>query len=363
MITWTNGDLVDADDLNGNFRETYLTRDMKAGESITVRNVVYVSPFYQALSTEGSLDLETGSSQYAYVADHSALSPTGSFTIEGWFNWESDQIGSSGLGSIMIGKSIASGNQRSLMLFIDNSFGTKRINMAVSSSGSSFGYARVNYTFSTATWYHIAAVYTVGVNGTVEFFVNGSSIGSANTSINGVYDGTAQFRIGAHQDMDGQNLYFDGKIQDVRLWNTARSGTDISNLRYKRLTGTETNLSGYWPLNQQADDSTTNGNDLTLSGSPAWVSDTNFVTRDVFKADSDAAATTDTTIGFAAATVSQDQDVKVQTRGTLSGFTGLEKGKVYYVSGTAGGISTTPGSTSKKVGVAISDTELEINVQ
>ncbi|MGK7939062.1 MAG: LamG domain-containing protein [Crocosphaera sp.] len=55
-----------------------------------------------------------------------------------------------------------------------------------------------------------------------------------------------------------------GHMAEVRLWNTVPSALDIQDNMYHRLTGSETGLVGYWPLNEVEDgyvaDKTGNGN-------------------------------------------------------------------------------------------------------
>lgn len=53
-------------------------------------------------------------------------------------------------------------------------------------------------------------------------------------------------------------------------------------------------------------------------------------------------------------------EVKVVVGGKIKGFSGLTPGANYYLSNTAGAISTTPGATSIKVGKALSATEIVI---
>lgn len=68
-----------------------------------------------------------------------------------------------------------------------------------------------------------------------------------------------------------------GKVDDVRVWNEARSVREIADNRYQKLTGRERSLGAYWPFDQvsgeAAVDATGNGNDALLpaSGSePSW---------------------------------------------------------------------------------------------
>ena len=50
--------------------------------------------------------------------------------------------------------------------------------------------------------------------------------------------------------------------------------------------------------------------------------------------------------------------MKVQVSGVVSGFSGLDSGKVYYLSDTPGVISITPGTYLTAIGIAISATQL-----
>jgi len=78
------------------------------------------------------------------------------------------------------------------------------------------------------------------------------------------------------------------------------------------------------------------------------------------KADADAAGTADG-IAFATATVAAAAAGLYQTHGVLGGFVGLTAGAKYYVSATAGAITSTKPTTNPCfVGVAITTTELLI---
>ena len=62
--------------------------------------------------------------------------------------------------------------------------------------------------------------------------------------------------------------------------------------------------------------------------------------------------------GFVVSDVSQGDTVTLRAGGLLSGLSGLTPGALYYVSGTAGAISTTPGTFRRGVGQAQSTTVL-----
>lgn len=78
-----------------------------------------------------------------------------------------------------------------------------------------------------------------------------------------------------------------------------------------------------------------------------------------YKADADLTTTFDQLqIGIAASTVSSNATVQIYISGAISGFTGLTAGSKYYLSNTAGAITTTAGTYSVFIGWALSTTSL-----
>lgn len=95
-------------------------------------------------------------------------------------------------------------------------------------------------------WNHLAFVRTSG--GAATIYVNGTvdrsgTLPTATPAITNIVIGRLP-RIA--------NLGFRGQIADVRVWNVARSQSDIQNNKNIRLTGTEPNLIHYWPLDEGA---------------------------------------------------------------------------------------------------------------
>jgi len=66
-------------------------------------------------------------------------------------------------------------------------------------------------------------------------------------------------------------------------------------------------------------------------------------------------------VGFSIEAGTDGNAMKVATAGVLGGFSGLDAGKKYYLSDTAGEISTTKGTYEIYVGIAISTTQLLIH--
>jgi hypothetical protein len=70
---------------------------------------------------------------------------------------------------------------------------------------------------------------------------------------------------------------FDGDIDEVRLWNIARTGAELLDTMSRELTGQENGLIGYWNFNEGSgeavDDRSGNGNDGDFVGAPVWILD------------------------------------------------------------------------------------------
>jgi hypothetical protein len=66
-------------------------------------------------------------------------------------------------------------------------------------------------------------------------------------------------------------------------------------------------------------------------------------------------------LGFAVSGASNGATTTVQMSGIVRGFTGLTRGSLYYISDTAGSISSTAGTNEIRVGYAISPTEIMID--
>ncbi len=88
------------------------------------------------------------------------------------------------------------------------------------------------------------------------------------------FQGTGPLRIGGEPFDDPAS--FAGAIDDVRIWNVARSQADIAANLSAPLAGTEPNLLAYWKLDEGAGtttaDATTNGFNGVLVNGPSWTS-------------------------------------------------------------------------------------------
>ncbi|MEE4357228.1 MAG: LamG domain-containing protein [Desulfococcaceae bacterium] len=131
--------------------------------------------------------------------------------------------------------------------------------------------------YTDTEWHHWAVVYEAGKPNTEtdrRIYRDGILVASDNASAD--YQGTGELKIGYAMDSN----YFDGSIDEVRIWTVARSSEDIRTTMFTPLSGTETGLTAYYDCNQ-LDLSSTRLYDLagqdsngTLTNGTAWTDST-----------------------------------------------------------------------------------------
>ena len=109
-------------------------------------------------------------------------------------------------------------------------------------------------------WHHVAAVMD---SGTMRLYVDGDEVGtlagqSPNVTNNNFFIGVS----------NASNNYFTGQIAEVRFWNDVRTATEIDDNMDKTLVGNESNLVGYWPL----DDTGSTAENLVSGGASGTIS-------------------------------------------------------------------------------------------
>ena len=125
-------------------------------------------------------------------------------------------------------------------------------------------------TIEDGTWHHLAGVYD---GSQVRFYVDGVQQGVTGSLTGQIKTLAVPLGIGLRAAGD---LPFSGLIDEVRVWNTARTAQEIAANYQIELNGNEPNLVGYWKLNNNLLDSTSASNDLVAVGSPTYSSDVPF---------------------------------------------------------------------------------------
>jgi hypothetical protein len=101
------------------------------------------------------------------------------------------------------------------------------------------------FSFSQNTWYHLAVAYSK-TGGYIKFYVNGTLTNTINKGSMPTIAGSQAISMGAWAG----GRFFKGIMDEVRIWNVARSIEQIQANMNSELLGTEAGLVAYYPFNQ-----------------------------------------------------------------------------------------------------------------
>ncbi|TSC84283.1 MAG: hypothetical protein G01um101413_578 [Parcubacteria group bacterium Gr01-1014_13] len=228
-----------------------------------------------------SLDFNGG--DYVKIPDHADFDLTNG-TLEFWFKPDGGWDGTDSNSQFVFSKNASVAAAGDLQLTLAGS-GTPseagKLKFSIHGGGS----FRNIFSGSTSwndQWYHVAATWgSAGIKMYVDGALQTSTHANTSSSMNNAQD----FYIGTRATAPtNANTSFDGKLDDVRIWNTARTITEIQNNKDQELNGDESGLYFYWKFNdvgtQNTLDSTDRGHTgdlgvggLVDSGDPAWPTD------------------------------------------------------------------------------------------
>lgn len=206
--------------------------------------------------------LEKDLVQYFVIPDEYqiGLDIVGDLTIEAWIKFES--LPSPGTTYALVTKN--NDGQEAYQWRVFNRNGVCEFNF-LTGNGSFAREVVQPWIAPIATiWYHVAVVYDASA-GSASFYVGeleGDDFQEGSTQLglfNSIANTTADFTIGNRADMQ---IPFDGMFDEVRVWNYARTLSEINATKNIELTGGENGLVGYWKFDGNAWDSSPNGNDL-----------------------------------------------------------------------------------------------------
>ncbi|MBC7902851.1 MAG: T9SS type A sorting domain-containing protein [Gemmatimonadaceae bacterium] len=132
-----------------------------------------------------------------------------------------------------------------------------------SSDGTATDYLATTISLGPNRWYHVAATYSTTDNA-MAVFVDGVQNNTMTASA-GLFNSAYNLSVGATHD--GALYSFPGQIDEVRIWGTRRTASQISLNMYKGLSGAEAGLAGYFNLDEGAGATATNLANISLNGS------------------------------------------------------------------------------------------------
>ncbi|MEW5799904.1 MAG: LamG-like jellyroll fold domain-containing protein [Bacteroidota bacterium] len=207
----------------------------------------------------GTLLTFNGSTQYVSVPDNASLQLTDSLTIEAWVYPTRNS-------NVTI---LDKGNYNYLFEIFPNG------QTALGLYNASWGWIYSSGTVPTNQWSHVAVVFQTGTNG-VKFYLNGTLL-SEHTAPGSLTTNSGAFAIGMQAPGSCNCNFFEGKIDEVKIWNVTRTVQQIRESMHRTLNGTESGLVSYWQLNEGSGSvaaDSMGSNHGTLVNSPAWTTST-----------------------------------------------------------------------------------------
>jgi len=216
-----------------------------------------------------------GTNDKVGILDSPELNPTSGMTIEAWINayeWNSNIWG-----GVIVGKQGTNPDKGYCFTAGENG----RVEFTVSINE---GWKAVSTPalLGTNAWYHIAGVYT----GTqVMLYINGQLI-QTEDAIGELTHGTGVvMNLGDNPTWPGR--FWNGRLDEIRIWEVARTEAEIQANMSVELSGTESGLVAYYPMNEGSGnvlgDASGNENDgqLVNMDDTSWVEGFQPVTADL----------------------------------------------------------------------------------
>lgn len=211
---------------------------------ILASSLIAVLCTFSVVSAQENSLIFDGVNDKVTVPDNDLFNNANTLTIEAWINadvwkpqvWQGTIVGKDQ--DPQTGYVLRCGNNGRLSFTIGDGQG----NWAEVASGP---------VMDANTWNHVAGVMD---NGELRIYINGSLEGTA--SSNPIATSTSQLIIGESPGFSGR--YFEGKIDEVRIWNVVRSQEQIQDNSTIDLPANEPGLVAYYKFNQVSGNTTPN---------------------------------------------------------------------------------------------------------
>ncbi|HMO65972.1 MAG TPA: hypothetical protein PKE47_12250, partial [Verrucomicrobiota bacterium] len=204
----------------------------------------FVMPYPAA----GSAVRFNGTDAYVQVGSNPILRLTNSLTLEAWILATGPGNGPNGTGGIIVNRE----GEYEIARFAD---GTIRYALAPASGG--WDWVNTGVAVPLHVWTHVALTYDpAAASAQLRLFLNGEPRFATNrTGVIGDTDtGRNDFRIGSRQ---GAVQHFQGQMDEVRVWNVARTAAEIQGGYRRRLAGTEGGLLASFRFDEASGTTTT----------------------------------------------------------------------------------------------------------
>jgi gliding motility-associated-like protein len=217
---------------------TYYRAAVTTAACGTLNSNVIIKGYNNSLNFDGTND-------FIEIPDNNALDLSSAFSIEAWvFPTESGAT----RGQMIIGKVDDTQNGNSSDMAYSLRLGSNGFRAEIG-NGSVFGVKESGIqNVKLNQWQHVALVFD-GSTGNLNLYLDGVVQGSPTaTGLSAVKNSYSSLKFGAYSTHFGQ--YFKGTLDEVRIWNTARTAQEIADNMSATLNGNETGLRAYYTFNQ-----------------------------------------------------------------------------------------------------------------
>ena len=210
-----------------------------------------------------ALDFD-GTDDYVNVGNSNTLDLTKQFTISGWFYRNSDSGGFERL-IAKTNKDNAGNNDWSWMMQIDN---TDKLEVGCVNTGDSASQLDSASTIPAGSWHHL-----VGIKNATEYEIYIDGVKNASGITSGIFgdckDNNMEAYIGRLGDAGTWYYGFNGKIDDIRIYNYIRTPSQIvedMNAGHPAPGSPIGSSTIYWKFDEQGTTANNSGTDESLDG-------------------------------------------------------------------------------------------------
>ena len=222
-----------------------------------------------------------GTSQYVTLGTAPELGAT-NFTLEAWFYWQGGgTTGTTGGGGLTAaiplvtkGRDQADGSNVDANYYLGIQGGKLAADFEDMATGANHPIVG-NTTITTLTWHHAAVTYE-SVSAVWTLYLDGVADGTLDLGSNVVprYDSIQNAAIASSQNSTGgASGFFQGRIDEVRIWNIVRSQAEIQASMNSEILTPTAGLLGRWGLNDASGTTAANLNRLGVTSFTleAWI--------------------------------------------------------------------------------------------
>lgn len=151
---------------------------------------------------------------------------------------------------------------------------TYQLRLGLSPDGTAEEFLTKAASIAAAQTNHVGVSWDASAS-TATFFLDGVSLGTSVGAVTSLNNNASRFAIACDFNNAARNFY-DGKMDEARLWNTERTEAQMLANKSVEIAVNSAGLAAYYQLDNAVTDSTSNANDLTATNSPTYSTDVPF---------------------------------------------------------------------------------------